>query len=171
MDGAVPRAVGGCDPETEEEWESTWLGPDALTKDLLAEAREEVERERYGEVVGEKGRNARKRERVEPRREGGEVERQAEARVRCEAKRDAAAASLGKVARKTPRVAALRAADVAAVLAAQGVAAAAASDEVPMDHGSEEEDEAGAREVSGAKGAGAETESGEREGERSSKER
>ena len=40
--------------------------------------------------------------------------------------------------------------------------------EVPMDHGSEEEDEAGAGEVSGAKGAGAESESGEREGEGSS---
>ena len=38
------------------------------------------------------------------------------------------------------------------------MAAVAASDEVPMDHGSEEEDKAGAREVSRAKGAGAERE-------------
>ena len=68
----------GCDPETDEEWESTWLGPDALTKDLLTEARK-VEREKFGEVAGEDGRSARKRERGEPRREGGEEERQAEA--------------------------------------------------------------------------------------------
>ena len=124
----------GCDPETEEEWESTWLGPDTLTKDLLAEARE-VERRRYGEVVGEKGRNARKREREEPRREENEVVRQAAARVRCEEERDEAAASRGKVVRRTPRVVAKRAADEAVVLAAQRAAAAAENVEVPMDYG------------------------------------
>ena len=42
------------------------------------------------------------------------------------------------------------------MIGAQGVVAAAASDEVPMDHGSEEEDEACTGEVRGAKGAGAE---------------
>ena len=111
------------------------MGPDALTKDLLTEAWV-IERKKYGWVVGEELRIARKRGRAEPRRAGGEEERQAEARARCEVEGDAAAALLGKVRRKTPRVAALRAADEAAILAGRRVAAAAASDEMPMDHGS-----------------------------------
>ena len=57
----------GCDPDTDEEWGSSWLGSTALTKDLLSEARE-IERGKSGWVVGEEHR---KRGRAEPLRARG----------------------------------------------------------------------------------------------------
>ena len=128
------------------------MGPDALTKDLLTEARE-IERKKYGWVVGEERRIARKQGRAEPWRTGGEEERQAKARARGEVEGDAAAALLGKVRRKSPRVAALRAAEEEAMLERRRAEVAAGSTEVPMEHGSEEEDEAGGEEERGARGA------------------
>ena len=140
------------------------MGSTALTRDLHIEARE-IERVECGWVVGDE---RRKRGRAALRRAGWEEEQQAETRARGEVESDAAATMRGTVARRTPRVAAMLAEEEARL--ARRAEAAAGGGEVPMEHGSEEEDETGGEEERGARGAEAEAEDSEWAREDSSEE-
>ena len=147
----------GDDLDTKRRWESSWVGPAALTADLRTEVRE-IERARIGWVLGENPASGCERCRV---RGAGWEEQQAAAKAKGEADREADARAKGVVLRRMPRVEAMRAGEEAR--RASGAEEAGADSERPMEQdSSEDDDEAGEEEERSTRGAVVKAEDGER---------